>query len=322
MNSRQQRLLPPLVLLLMAAIPVRAGEVVIELHPEVMVNSARITLADLGRVDSQDAVVQRQLAALPVGQAPMVGYVDQRDRSALDVQLHGQAAMLGQSIVWRGAQVVKIRRASQALDAGTLLGVATQLVRQRFGDDVEVKLDDAWRDLGAPAGELHYAARMPASSRLHARLPVWVDISTQDGLYRSVVLSLLVSARREVYVARRDLPAGSVVAAGDFELRREDIAALPDEALVSGSLDGGGRLRQLLAAGEIATTRQLAPVSMILRGDQVLLKTGAAGIAIETSAYAESNAIMGQALQVRPANSRETVVARVTGPGEVSMDGR
>jgi flagella basal body P-ring formation protein FlgA len=153
-------------------------------------------------------------------------------------------------------------------------------------------------------------------------MAVWIDVLVQGVLYRSVVVPLTVGAQRSVYVALRDLPAGSVAAAADFAERREEIGNLHDAALPAGALAHGGRVRQALAAGQIVTVRQMAPEDMVLRGERVRLLSGGAGIAIEISALAQADARLGQRLPVRLERSNETVMARVISPGVVGVDGR
>lgn len=309
--------------LLTRIVTASAGEVVLELRPDVVLDGPHVTLSDLARIGGADVALQERLSTLAVGRAPLVGHVDQRGRAELDLLLRSQVLHLDQPIVWRGAALVKIRRASQPLAVDLLVDAARRYVRSRFdADGIDIRLDGALAEVAAPLGEVRLVARMAAPGRLRARMPVWVDVIVDGGLYRSVVVPLLVSERRPVYVARHGLAAGSGVTADDFELREEDVAALADEPVAAGALAGAARMRQPLDAGQVATVRQVALAGTVLRGDEVRLRTGAAGIAIETGAYAQANGVVGQRIPVRPLNSNETIMAWVTAPGVVSMERR
>lgn len=317
-----------LVLLLAMATQVvmaRAVEVTLELRPDVVLSGPQVTLSDLAHVDAPDAVLQKHLAAIVVGRAPLVGHVEQRSRAELDLLLRSQVLRADQSIVWCGASLVKIRRASQALPVERLVEVARGFVQRRFDADregVDIRLDGAMAEVAAPLGEVELSARMAGATRLRARMAVWVDVVVQGSLYRSVVVPLLVNERRQVYVARHALVAGCSVTAEDFELREEDVAALADAPLAPGGLAAPARMRQELDAGQVATVRQVALAGTVLRGDEVRLRTAAAGIAVETNAYAQANGTVGQRIPVRPMNSNETIMAWVTAPGVVSMERR
>lgn len=303
----------------------RADEVVIALRPEVLLSGPRMTLADVAEVSAADAAVRRAFGAVVLGRAPMAGYVERRSRAELDMALRGQALSSGQTIVWRGAPGVTVRSLTQQLDQARLLELARQRLREAFGG-ADVELDASLAaplpELVAPAGALQYRARLADASRLRPRMAVWIDVIADGAVYRSVVVPLAVTARRGVYLARRALPAGSTATADDFVEARQDIADLADVALAPGALPHGGRVRQALAAGQVVTLRQMAPADMVLRGDRVRLVISAAGIAIETSALAQADAVVGQRVQVRPERSNELVTARVIAPDLVSLDGQ
>jgi flagella basal body P-ring formation protein FlgA len=294
------------VLMLGLALPgvrLLAGEVELELRPEVLLQQPQIKLADLALIRAADAALQHQMEELVVGRAPLIGHVDLRTRAELDLLLRSQVVRAPQAIAWRGAVSTKIRRASQALPSARLLGIAQQYLRSQYhlgADEADIRLDGVLAEVAAPPGELQLVPRMAPAGRLRARMPVWIDVIAQDAVYRSVVVPLLVSVRRPVYVARHALAAGARVTASDFDVDQQDIAALADEALTPAMLAGGAaRLRQDLDAGQVATLRQVAPADMVLRGDQVRLQTAAAGIEIETGAYAQADGKLGQHIPVR-----------------------
>lgn len=313
------------VALLGAAMAARADQVVIALRPEALLAGPRVTLADVAEVDAADPAVRRAFAAVALGPAPMAGYLERRSRAELDMALRGQALASGHAIVWRGADSVKLRSQTQQLEPGALLALAREQLRQAFGGagvELDASLAAPLPELVAPAGELRYRARLADASRLRPRMAVWIDVIAGEAVYRSVVVPLAVTAWRGVYLARRDLPAGAVAVADDFTEGRQDIAALADAALAPGTLVHGGRVRQALAAGQVVTARQMAPADMVLRGDRVRLVISAAGIAVETRALAQADAVVGQRVQVRPERSNELVMARVVAPDLVSLDGQ
>lgn len=299
------------------------NEVVIELRHEVLLGGSRMTLADVAEIGAADAAVRRAFGAVVLGRAPMPGYLEQRSRAELDMALRGQALSSGQTIVWRGAASVKVRSATQQLDPARLLELARQRLREAYTDvELDASLATPLPELLAPAGTLQYRARLADPSRPRARMAVWIDVIADGAVYRSVVVPLAVTARRGVYLARRALPAGATATADDFAEARQDVAGLADAALAPGALPHGGRVREALAPGQVVTVRQMAPADMVLRGDRVRLVIAAAGIAIETSALAQADAVVGQRVQVRPERSNELVTARVMAPGVVSVDGQ
>jgi flagella basal body P-ring formation protein FlgA len=307
------------------ALPAQAAQVVLELRPEVVLQHRAVTLGELAQVTADDAPLRQLFAGAALGSAPLAGQLEQRSRADLEQALRAQTLALGHTIVWRGAAAVKIRSASQLLDRTLLLELARRQLRQELATDglrLEAQLATPLPDIAAPAGVLDYRARLVDGRRLRSRMAVWVDVLAEGAVYRSVLVPLAVSAYGPVYVARREMPAGMQVTAADFVEREEEVAHLLQAPLASGALATGGRVRQALTAGQVATLQEVAPAGTLLRGDRVRLMTQAAGIVVETGAYVQADAVAGQLVQVRPENSNEMVMARVVAPGLVRLEER
>ncbi len=301
----------------------RAGEVVLELKAEALLDHPHMSLADLAVVGGADEHLRQVFSRLPMGHAPLAGYVERRSRAELDLTVRSQAVSVGQVIIWRGADSVKIRAESQLLDNELIFSVAKKHLLDQFGptyDEVEVRLASPLAQLSAPAGAASLSARTVDASRLRSRMPVWVDVTVQGTLYRSVLLSLNVTARRQAYVARRALPVGALAGADDFVPRMVALDELGEAPLAPGALANGVRLRHALAAGQVVGGQHVAPVAMVLRGDRVRLLAAGGGITVETGAYAQADGAVGQAIRVRPERSDETVSARVIAPGVVRIE--
>jgi flagella basal body P-ring formation protein FlgA len=312
----------PLAVLSMAA---QASTVKIDLRDEVLLSGPRMVLSDLAKVDAGDARLTQAIAALPVGSAPLAGHVDRRSRAELEVALRGRQFPLGQRIEWQGARSVTIRRESRALDPALPLAEAVRHVSAVFGPDyaaLELSLATPLAELALPSGQVEYRARAIERQSLRARLPVWVDVFVDGALYRSVVVTLAVVARQEVYVARRALAEGDTVTAQDVVLGVRDVAGLADAAIKPEALAGAPRLRGALAQGQVLTVRQVAPAGMVMRGDRVAVEVRNHGILLETVAVAQADGQLGQMVPVKLQQSSEAVSAKVIAPGQVRIDGR
>lgn len=304
--------------------PAGAGELTLKLRADVLLEGGQYALADIAE-DAGHGAGMGSLGAVVLGPAPLVGQVARYSRAELDTALQGQLLANGQRVVWSGAERVHIRSRSQALDPALLLQLARDEVVARFDADgagIDMQLVASLPPLAAPIGALTYRARLVDTGRLRPRMAVWVDVIAGDAVYRSVLVALAVTAPRAVLVARRALPMGAVATEDDFAEQLADVAMLDDVALQRPALAHGGRLRQTVAPGQVLQARHLTSDGMVLRGDRVQLRTAASGIAIETVAYAQADAVMGQQIRVRPERSSETVLARVTAPGTVSLDAR
>lgn len=313
------------LLLALLSLQARAAAVRIDLRSDVLLSSARMVLSDLASIDADDAQLARVIAALPIGSAPMAGYVDRRSRAELEVALRAQRFPVGQRIEWQGARSVTIRRESRMLDPALPLAEAVRYVSSLFQAQY-IKLDLSLAvpitELALPVGQAQCRVRTIERQPLRARLPVWVDVFVDGVLYRSVVVTLAVVAQQEVYVARRALVEGEAVGLQDLLLVTRDVAGLADEVIKPDALVGGPRLRTALALGQVLTVRQLAPSGMVLRGDRVTVELRNQGILLETVAIAQADGQLGQIVPVKMQQGGEVVAARVVAPGLVRIDGR
>lgn len=298
------------------------AELLLDLRAEVLVTGPQVRLSDLATVSSADARLQQAVAALPLGRAPLAGYLDHRSRAELEAALRSQVGMLGHELVWRGATGVQIRSESHPVPGTELAQAARRYLLDEFGSHyalLEVNPAAAVPDLLVPAGQVTLRVRPLERRQLRSRMAVWVDVLVDETVYRSAVLPMVVVAQRPVYVASHALPHDSVPGADDFTTSLRDVAGMADEPV--DAIAPGARLRQDVAAGQVLARKQLAAPDMVLHGDRVRLLAGGHGIAIETSAVAETSAGVGQLVRVQ-AGRGETVMARVTAPGVVRLEER
>lgn len=314
-----------LLLLSLAAAPAHADTVALELRPQVLLAHPVVTLGDLAVVQADDAELRRAFERIVIGRAPLVGYVDQRSRAELDMAIRAQALSSGRLIAWRGAERVRMQTESQRLESSPIVEAARLQVEAVHGAAyaaIDSSLSGSLPDVSAPVGEVSYRGRLSDMSRLKRRTIAWVDVLVGGEVYRSVVVPLAVSATRRVAVAQRDLTAGEEIGPQAFAVLLAEVAGLAELPLAADELPAAGRLRRAVARGQALSAADLAAPGMVMRGDQVRLVTRAGGVEVEATAEARGEAVVGQAVQVRPRGGKETVTAIVVSSGVVRIDGR
>lgn len=315
-----------LLLAVLANVPALAQPPVsIALRSEALLSEPHIVLSDLADVDAGDAQLRRALEALPLGNAPMLGYVARRSRAELEALIKRQEFALGRRIEWQGARSVAIRRRGRPLDNDLLLAAATRYLSSAFGqkyEELKLSLAEPLQPLELPLGEVQLRVRAIDSVRPRARMAVWVDVLVGGIPYRSVLVPMAVLARQAVYVARRPMAAGSLIMPDDFAPQLLDVTAMQADPVGAGALAGARRLRHAVAQGEVLSVAQLSPAGMVLRGDRVKLVVAGEAIVVETAAYAQADASVGHMVLVKAGQGGEVVAARVVAAGVVQIDGR
>jgi flagellar basal body P-ring formation protein FlgA len=309
------------VLFMLLAAHVAVAEVVLELRKDVLVRGPLVTLGELAVLDADHA----DLGASVVGKAPLAGHVELRNRQELADQLARQQRWRGQTLVWRGADIVRIRADAVTMPGERLANEAARYLHATFAGRyarLEVAAASPVPDVVVPPGLVSLQVRPSVSKRLTGRVALWVDIMSGGVVQRSVVVPMRVSAWQEVLVARDHVAEGVLSGALQFDARIEQVEGLEDDAAGRDALQQKLRLKRALAQGQILMRKDLAPVGAILRGDRVRLLSGGPAVQVEVGAIAEGDALEGQPIAVRPANGGGVVMARVTGPGEVRLDER
>lgn len=309
-----------LVLLAVLAWRASAAETVLELRKDAQVRGPMMVLSELVLMDAASP-----LASTAVGRAPLPGRVALRSRQELADVLARQPQWRGKAIAWRGAESVRIHAEAEMMPGERLVAEAVRYLQENFGARyarLEVVPVSQVADIPVSTGRNALRVRPLQARMLPGRVAVWIDVLAGDAVQRSVVVPLQVEAWQEVLVARHPVAEGSAVGEADFEASLQRVDGLADEPAAGDALRRGGMLRHRVAAGQVLLRRDLAPAGAVLRGQRVRLLAGGPGLTVEVAAVAEADGLEGQAIAVRPVNGGGTVMARITGPGEVRIDER
>ncbi|WP_341917892.1 flagellar basal body P-ring formation chaperone FlgA [Hydrocarboniphaga effusa] len=128
-----------------------------------------------------------------------------------------------------------------------------------------------------------------------------------------------VSQPQNVLVARRNLPAGSMLVAADLRNERRDTATLPQGYVDEQTAVAGLVLSRPLAAGAVLTPGALAKATVIKRGEAVTLVGRSGSFEIRAQGKAMADAAPGDRLAVENMSSRRLVQGRVLADGSVEV---
>jgi len=79
------------------------------------------------------------------------------------------------------------------------------------------------------------------------------------------------------------------------------------------------QLRRTLKAGDVLTDASVEPAAAVVRGNWARMQTHSGDVLIENRVEVLQDGRAGQLVRVRVPSSREEVIARVTGPGELEL---
>ncbi len=158
---------------------------------------------------------------------------------------------------------------------------------------------------------------MRPGSRLSGRTVVGIRCTGANPW--KVYLPVHVGVFQDVIVARRSLPRGHLMQAGDFELARRDVSGLAGEYLSAPDDVLGRRLTRSVTEGLVLASPLLQDQTLISKGQMVTLNAADGTVEIRMSGIAISDGGKNQLIRVRNATSGKIVEGRVRSASVVEV---
>lgn len=305
-----------------AGVPVR-----IELPANVDVARQDLNLGDIASMATADQQVLRRLMALPLGHAPKAGEKAQLKRAELARWIEQRTGLGARQIVWEGATVTELKRASSEIPATQMVAVASEHLQSWLSgrsSHADVAVSTTPRDIVVPFGISSLRARpIPQEAPLSKRMVVWVDVWVADRFVRTVPVGFEVTAYGPAYVVVEDQPLGARfdsinLTTREIELTRRVAPVLAPTGAGSETI-ATKQLRRPVSAGTVLTRLDVETQPVILRGEWVALHVRSGSIDMESRVEVLQNGRIGQTVSVMPAKAITAILARVVGPGHVEI---
>lgn len=209
-------------------------------------------------------------------------------------------------------------------------GHAVSLKTDTASSDTTVTLGDLFDGAGA-AGRVAVAERngqtvvLDATQVQAAARRAGLDWDNPDGLRKIVVRAGLAGSSAagqagaargnvEVLTYTRSLNAGEIVQPTDLTWIK--VAAAPADSPSDAEAVIGQAAKRPLRAGAVVLARDVGAATVIKQGDVVTVTYEADGVQLSLEGKAMGTAGVGEALTVLNTQSKKTVQAMVTGPGQ------
>jgi flagella basal body P-ring formation protein FlgA len=131
---------------------------------------------------------------------------------------------------------------------------------------------------------------------------------------------LTINLYRPVVTAAAPLSRGTNIGAHQLRLRRVNISKLNGSYFSDINEVVGMQNKRSLRADAILLASQLTPPLLVKRGDAVILSARSGALVVKIGAIALRDGHAGEQITVRNKQSKRLVDARVTGPGQVSVN--
>lgn len=132
-------------------------------------------------------------------------------------------------------------------------------------------------------------------------------------------IRLHVDARTDMVVAGRQLLSGTVIAADDLVIQKQDVSLAQGKHIKSIEDVIGKRLRTTVRAGSPVRSDQLAKVPVIVNGQLVTIVLERPGLRISVAGKAKSAGGIGDLIRVQNLSSNKEMPARILDASTVEV---
>ena len=296
-------------------LPALAGAWTLELADTAEVSGSRVTVADVAR-----GVVPEQAGAVV-----LIG----GGRPGASVQIGARTVLrrlvmagLADGVTLAGAAVCEVEFGGRAVASGDL----ADAVRQTLAPHVPPVAADAppsWLELEIPETDLHAAGDWSVDwprPRILDPGRNLVTVAVREGARtRRLSVVAVLHAYGQTAVPVSTVARGQQPAPGQLQWTWTDLATVPGDLVVDPRALAGMIAARDLLPGEMIAVRDLEPRPLVRRGEQVDLVVRRGGIAAVVTAECRQDGLLDETVSIRSKLDGRLLVARVTGPGTVTV---
>ena len=239
--------------------------------------------------------------------------------------------------------------ASSGAPFTTVQADSPQALRARLVALAQERLQSAGLLLDGSRARLSLSQRLPPEANLYEVRPAWpVDAkvpplpltfairagsASQPAVATTPVIpvtgrspwihaTLAIPVRRQVWVAKRNLPKGSSVRCADLTTEYRDLRDVPGEALSSPcDLQPDEVVLRYVGRRDIIRSLDVGAAPAVTAAMPVAVTTLVGGISVTMTGIALTDAMIGDRIEVRLSGPSRTRRVRVTGAGTAKLEG-
>ena len=285
---------------------------------EATVDGDVVRLGDLARLEGPSAAA---LAGVEIGRAPAPGATRSFAGATILAILREQVLDLDR-VRYRIPTLVRVHRRAQEVSAAALRGIVEEYIqRQAAATDGDMLLRqlDVPAPVGLPIGPFTTQVTPMQANSAAGTTRLLVEFLQNQQVVGSATVTAHLAMLEEVWLARRAIASGEVIAAGDVIAERRDVGALP-RGVVTRAEDAVGKAARV-GIPVLAPLRhdQLQQPTVVRRGDVVTLIVESSGLRITTRGEVREDAPHDAQVRVWNIASRKEIVGRVVDAGTVSV---
>lgn len=170
-----------------------------------------------------------------------------------------------------------------------------------------------------PAGVRDLEVMAPTGWNGWGAVSIALVVRVNGAVEQNLPVRLQVDARSEMVTATRQLLAGTVLAAGDLQMQKQDLAQADGYPVKNMSDAVGKKIRVTVRAGAPLKNNQLVSIPVIVSGQLVTIVAENVGLRITVAGRAKSSGGIGELIRVQNLTSGKEIPARVVDASTVEV---
>jgi flagella basal body P-ring formation protein FlgA len=310
-----------LVLMLINAGAVSAGDARVELKEMTYVSSAGVFLKDIASVRDTDSLSRERIENLLIAPAPEYGRTQIYSRNQIADRIKSAGKDIP-PVVLKGAAITRIRTRGRPAGREELVAVIRNYLAETTpwnADEITVGAITNLEKIELPPGhtELKISSKSPVIGK--RKILVAIDALREGKILSSNWVTAAVNIRTNILRAAKKIPYGKKISAEDFENAVAEIDN-PNADYCRDDADVLGKIsKRNFAVGDPLTREAIEMPFLVNSGDIVQLKIERKGLVLTSLVRAEQDGRLGQVIRVRHLEFSSLLNATVTGRAEVGM---
>lgn len=260
---------------------------------------------------------------------------ESNDKNVFASPMPGQSKNISISALWKIANVngiqwekpqvnkrIRITREGNPVDLKTLTGLLREEVKnQGVGDDVQLSIFGQSKTLYLPINsdesDIEIDSLTISSSRNRYRAKLLWPLG--DGSYQEVEANGTIELVRLLPVLNRTLLPGEIITKRDISWVNIPIKRITSNAIQSEENFIGFTPKRALVANKMLRNSDLEALKFVKKGSQVTITYISGPLRMNTIGKALQHGAMGDAVRILNMGSNKTIIAQVTGHGQVEV---
>jgi len=294
----------------------------LQMLENVEINSDKIRMGDICRIDSADPLRRQDLEAIVIGNAPPPGASRHLDRSYLELRLRQHGLGDGE-FRFEGTSRCEVSRGFTEISRARMEELIRTYVEQQLKEmssgagikDIRIR-----EGVVIPKGRVSFKICPPAKSDWIGKVPLVLQFAVGSSFQRKVWASVTMQLMQEVVVTQRPIGRYKPITEDDIEMQTMDLADLPAGVVTDPEAVLGKRAKRNIGSNTVLRGDLVELPPLVRRGDMVVIQAETSGMKITALGEVKKTGRLGERIPVMNYDSKKMLYARVVDANTVEVE--